>query len=388
MKAPVAIILSFLTIFTSWAQKPQIVVPFRSENEWGYSDTLGSIKIMPKYDTVSLFDYDMVYKGGHVFAEVKLNGKPMMINEKGNVVVPPKYDYIKLIDGIEEPTFIISRNNKFGLFAKGKEIFPPISEWMADSYPDFYEVHVNGKSGLINSKGQILIPLIYDQLRRGGFKKPDSVEWECISYEKGLEKRFVKLPKENWLSQRVPDVEVIEGVFQDNVNTTIDSIAKQLRTDSVHVNYNSAILYKGDERGIILPDAAKKVYFFSKPYNIQYIKYFSPNSRNSWNHNSATYIIASINSKYGMINEREEQILPFIYTFIEERDGFFLLKQNGKVGFFIWNTIYPVIQPTYDELIQKYYIAVNNKWRFTLFRIRKNGRTGFVGENGVNYFRD
>ena len=81
-------------------------------------------------------------------------------------------------------------------------------------------------------------------------------------------------------------------------------------------------------------------------------------------------------------------MLPFEYDGIEEKDGFFLLKQNSRIGFFIWNSVYPVVQPAYEEYIGKQHIPVNNGWRFTLFRIMKNGRGGFVGENGVAYFKD
>jgi hypothetical protein len=350
----------------------------------GYSDTLGKIKIEPKYDTVSLFDYDIVYKGNHVIAEVKLNGKPMIINEKGISVVPPKYDYIKLINGSEEPTFIISRNNKFGLFSKGKELFPAVSDWLSDTYPGLYELHTNGKYGLINSKGEILIPVIYDQLRPMGSKTPGFMDWQCISYSKEPEILSVKLPKENWHYQRVPQTEELDYNPKDNINKIIDSATKEFGLDSVLIKYNNAaIFYKGSAKGIILPDVTKKVYIFSKRYNIHYIKYFSPWSRNSWNSNSAAYIIVSLKGKLGMINEREEQVLPFEYDNIEERDRFFLLNQNGKIGFFIWNTIHPVIQPAFDEYLWKVYIPVNNGWRFTLFKIVKNGRTGFVGETGL-----
>jgi hypothetical protein len=389
MKTFVFGVFACFIFFQSSSQSPQVIVPFRLGNKWGYSDTLGKIKIKPKYDSVSLFDYDMVYKGNHVFAEVKLNGKPMMINEQGAVVVPPKYDYIKLIDGLEEATFIISKNNKFGLFAKGKELFPPVSDWMADAYPGrFYEVHTNGKSGLINMKGEIVIPIIYDRLHPAGGKTPGFMDWQCVVYGKEPELRTVELPKENWNSQRIPEVETIDYMSDNNIDKIIDSATKEFGFDSIQLKYQAAVAYKGDKRGIILPDATKKVYLFSKPYDIYHIKYFPPNSRSSWNKNSASYIIASLDGKYGMINEREEQVLPFEYDGIENSNGFFLLKQNNKIGFFIWNTVYPVIQPAYDEYIGERYIPVNNRWRFTLFKIIKNGRTGFVGENGVAYFKD
>ena len=79
------------------SQSLPILVPFRDGDKWGYSDTLGNIKIQPKYDTVPLFNYDMIHKGNHVIAVVKLKGKPMVINERGTIIVPSKYDYIRVV---------------------------------------------------------------------------------------------------------------------------------------------------------------------------------------------------------------------------------------------------------------------------------------------------
>lgn len=257
-------LLACFAVLSSWAQKPQIVVPFRSGNKWGYCDTLRKIKIKPKYDTVSLFDYDMVYKGGHVFAEVKMNGKPMMINEKGTVAVPPKYEYIKLINGLEEPTFIISKNNKFGLFGKGKELFPPVSDWLSDLYPGLYEIHVNGKYGLINTKGEILIPAIYDLLKQWRNENADFIEYECIVFGKKTEARKIKLPDDNWLSQPLPETDQLDYSPTDKM---IDSATKEFGFDSVQSKYHAVVVYKGEKTGIILPDTKRKVYFFSKACN-------------------------------------------------------------------------------------------------------------------------
>jgi hypothetical protein len=388
MKKILFTILAQFIFLYSFAQSPQRVIPFRLGNKWGYSDTLGRIKIKPEYDTASLFDYDLIYRGNHVIAEVKLNGKPMVINEKGIAVVPPRYDYIKLINGSDEPTFIVSTNNKFGFFANGKELFPPVSDWLSDSYPGLYEIHINGKSGLINRKAEILIPALYDQIRPMGSKTSGFMDWQCIGFGKDPEIRTVKLPEENWRFQKVPEVEAMDYVYEDNISSIIDSATTKFGFDSVQLKYHAAVFYIGSERGIILPDATKKVYFFSKPYNISYIKYFLPDSRNNWNKNSAAYIVARLDGKYGIVNERDEIVLPFKYDSIEEKDEFFLLKQNGKIGFFVWNTMYPVIEPAYDEYLRKQYIPVKKEWRFTLFKVVKKGKSFFVGENGVTYFKD
>ena len=65
-----------------------------------------------------------------------------------------------------------------------------------------------------------------------------------------------------------------------------------------------------------------------------------------------------------------------------------MLKRNGKVGFFIWNTHYLLIQPMFDEYVGKYNIPVNDKWNFILFKIYNQGKPGFVGENGIRYFKN
>ena len=168
----------------------------------------------------------------------------------------------------------------------------------------------------------------------------------------------------------------------------MNSARTEYGLDSIQFKKNSGIVYKDLKQGIFLPMEAKKIYFFSKNYTIHSIKYFASEYRDNLNKPAAAYIIASINGKYGMMNEAEEQVLPFEYDNIEERDGFFLLKRNGKTGFFTWNSFYPVIPPAYDEYVWKVYIPVNNEWNFTLFKIVNKGKVGFVGENGIAYFKD
>jgi hypothetical protein len=384
-------VLVCLSCLYSISQSPRILVPFRIGNKWGYSDTLGKIKIQPKYDTVSLFDYDMFYKSHHVIAIVKLKGKAMVINEMGTVIVPPKYDYININWRLDEPTFFIKRNNKWGLFTKGKELFPPVYDFMDDySYVGFYRVHLHDKCGLINSEGKIVIPVIYDQIAKMDSKQPGYINWDGIIWGKETVSFTTKMENVVRLSQRgPPNQQEFPGfISQEDLEEATDLVRKQYGLDSIKLKNYTGIVYKGPMQGIFLPVEVKKVYFFSKQYTIQQIQYFSVNERNNWNKNSIAYIIASLNGKYGMMNEAEREVLPFVYESIEEKDEFFLLKRNGKVGFFIWNTVHPVIQPAYDKYVWKVYIPVNSQWNFTLFGVEKKGKQGFVGENGVAYFRD
>ena len=391
MKRLFVIAFSLLLVIEFFAQSPEIVVPFRVGSKWGYSDTLGKIKIPAKYDTVPLFDYSTVYKGNHVIAIVKFNKKSMAINEKGTVVVPPKYDFINVIQQSAEIAFTVSSNRKFGVFTKGKELFPPIYDYMDITPYGHFKVHKGQKWGLISNDGKIVIPINYDDLREKNASQPDIVNWEAIIW--GKDREFITV-KTNLQFDRpaltLPlEVEEISGyVSREDINKEADKARMEYELDSLRVDNYTGFVFKGKQQGIFLPAEAKKVYLFSKPYTIHGIRYFSSYERNYLKKHSAAYLIAVFNGKYGMINEKEEIVLPFEYDHIEEKEGFFLLKRNGKVGFFIWNTHYPVIQPIFDEYVRKYDIPVNDKWSFILFKIFKNGKPGFVGENGIRYFKD
>jgi hypothetical protein len=391
MKRLLVIIVTLFLAIKPFAQSPQILIPFRVGTKWGYSDTLGKIKIQAKYDTVSFFDYNTVYKGDHVIAIVRFNGKSMAINEKATVIVPAKYEFIKVMEQSAEFAFFVSSKGKFGVYKNGKELFSPIYDYMDVTSYGHFKVHKNNKWGLINDAGKIVIPIAYDELREKNVIQPDIVNWEVIDWGKGRESIKVKTnlqfgrPNLN-IPRGVPEIRGY--VAPDELNKAADAAKKEFDLDSLRLNNYTGIVFKSKQQGIFLPIEAKKVYLFSKPYSIHSIKYFSPDERGYLKKNSVAYINAVIDGKYGIINEKEEIVLPFEYDHIQEKDGFFLLERNGKISFFIWNSLYPHIQPIFDEYVRKYEIPVNHNWNFILFEIIKKGKPGFVGENGVSYFKD
>ena len=391
MKILTVIVFALLMGIEPFAQSPAILIPFRVGTKWGYSDTLGKIKIPPRYDTVPLFDYNTVYKGNHVIAIVQFKGRPMAINEKGIVIVPPKYNFINVLQHSAEVTFIVSSNGKSGVYTKGKELFPPIYDYMDITSYGHFKVHKDNKWGLINDAGKVVIPIAYDELREKNVIQPDIVDWEVIEWGKDRESIKVKTN----LQFESPDLSVPEALGEirgylapEELNKAVDAAKKEFDLDSLRLNNYAGIVFKSKQQGIFLPLEAKKVYLFSKPYTTHGIKYFPSYDRGYLKKNSAAYITAVIDGKYGMINEKEDIILPFEYDHIEEKVGFFLLKRNRKVGFFIWNGLYPVIQPIFDDYVRKYEIPVNYNWNFILFEIIEQGKRGFVGENGISYFKD
>lgn len=374
-----------------FGQSLNIVVPYRSGYKWGYSDTLGKIKIPAKYDTVSFFDYKTIYKGNHVIAIVKFNGKQMAIDEKGNVQVPPTYKFIQAIQQFSEPSFFVSNGEKFGVITKGKEIFPPVYDFVDISMYGHFKVHKEGKYGLINEKGKIVIPLSYDDLREKNTNPPDSVTWEAIIW--GTDPEIIKV-KTNLRINRSelilpPEIKTIPGyISSEYLKIAVDSFAEKNDIDSSYLKSYAGIIFKNKQQGVFLPAEKNEFYFFSKTYKIQDVRYFSFNDREKLKNNSIVYIVASINDKYGIINEKEEVLLPFEYDAIEEKDGFFQLKKDNKIGFCMLAGSYPVIQPAFDKFLGVYRIPGAYEQEFSLFHILSSGKAGFVGENGLRYFNE
>ncbi|MEO6040012.1 MAG: hypothetical protein ABIQ93_16485, partial [Saprospiraceae bacterium] len=92
--------------------------------------------------------------------------------------------------------------------------------------------------------------------------------------------------------------------------------------------------------------------------------------------------------KYGVVSAAGTQVYPFEY------DGFgtissseaITIKKGGK-GAIVFSTIYPPISCRYEEIEHFKNLPVNSRWSFALFKVVKAGKPGFVGENGVEYFK-
>src|SRR4051812_8216612 len=115
MKKILFTFLSSLFLFCALGQSfPRVLVPYRIGNKWGYSDTLGKIKIPVKYDSAPVFDYSMSYNGRAIVI-LPLSGKPTAINDLGTVLVPAKYDHISPIQFSRSFAFFVGAKNKLGI---------------------------------------------------------------------------------------------------------------------------------------------------------------------------------------------------------------------------------------------------------------------------------
>lgn len=113
------IIYLVFIIFCGQMLKAQ-VIPFYSANndKYGYKNDKGKVIVEPKYDLAYNFDEGM--------AAFRINGKYGFIDEKGREVVPAKYDNTwRFIGGYAA----VKLGDKYGFIDKtGKEVIVPIYE--------------------------------------------------------------------------------------------------------------------------------------------------------------------------------------------------------------------------------------------------------------------
>lgn len=119
------LLIFIITLFSVGNVKAQIA-PFYSNvnDKYGYQDEKGNVVIEPKYD--------LAYPLEEGMSAVRINGKYGYINQNGKEIVTPKYDNTwKFIGGFAA----VKLDNKFGFIDKnGKTVVPLI-------YQNAYNYH-------------------------------------------------------------------------------------------------------------------------------------------------------------------------------------------------------------------------------------------------------
>ena len=143
---------------------------------YGFVNGRGKVKISAQFDTVYA-----PFKNG--MAAVGLNGKAGVINKKGKVILPFEFKEIG-----EVSRFSIAVKNEKGLWGfynhKGEKNQEPLFQNFRYAGKNKIIVQQNGKWGLINDKGNILIEFKYkwvDHVSDRHFRTWNMPVWSVIS---------------------------------------------------------------------------------------------------------------------------------------------------------------------------------------------------------------
>jgi hypothetical protein len=184
---------------------------FKMNNKYGYVNERGEIAIPASFDDAHDFE-------SNGLAQVKLNGKYGFINILGKIVIPFSFDFVKYSGcGDECKSFsenglaAVRVNGKYGYInAKGEMVIPPKFD-NASSFgrSNVAEIEINGRGkGYVDSRGNVVIPPADEFM--GSFNEAASMS--CALFNSGL--KAVRID-EKWGYVNSRKEMIIPPVFDD-----------------------------------------------------------------------------------------------------------------------------------------------------------------------------
>ena len=347
---------------------------------------------------------------------VKKNGLWGCINHEGKQIIPCEYNHQLCPIIIEGEVYIPITNRSTGLRgvlnAYGKTIIPceyKDIEILEYSYPKKYHLlfvqNVNGKWGAINVKGEIVIPIIYDEPQSG---KPSNLG--LVFFRKG----------DKWGGFNENGKNVLPFIFnysaqqpmftkQNVIVQTMDKTwfacdkngnKKKLNMDSqdelyIYPDDNILIAYTPG-KGDALFDVASNKYVSGRFYQIKlgYQRKFvadvettngfksfiindkgqriSSNEYDEVHYLDYGYLEVKKDNRYGVIDYKDRIIVPFEYENSNDINtltpNLFVVRKNGKAGIVNLNNqivldfLYDGI--AFDEKTKLMEITKDNKYNF------------------------
>lgn len=305
----------------------------------GVIDTNGNIVIPFQYN---MHDLRHGFRDG--IAWVKKDHKWGAVDTKGNIVIPLKYyedDEFGPYNGndvvfYDKLVVVVSQDGKRIAFDnKGVAVIPwPYDEDMYELSDGLFEVRKDGKSGVVGTTGNVVIPLIYDGVRR--------------IHDGGA----IVVKDDKW------------GVVDTTGNVVIPLIYEEV----LSFHDGVAVVVKDDKWGTV--DTTGNV--------------FIPFQENRFRCNicSREGLLETYdknNKLWGIIDYKGNVVIPLIYDLVLSfHDGVAIVQKDGKWGMVdtAGNIIIPFL---FDDITNAFGDDSN------ILKVRMNGENWFLDGDG-NYF--
>lgn len=311
---------------------------------WGYIDRDSNVVIPFIFKFLNPFDSAGMAVG-------QIGEKRGFINTKGDTVVPFIYDDLSVFSVELAPA---KKNGKYGYINRKGEVVIP---FQFDKERHFYktglsEASKNGKWGFINKKGEEVVSIKYSDV-------------DCHKMEDEL--IFVS-SKNKW------------AIFNSKGEQQSDFIYDEIYGTSNNFDYfDEEYLYNE----LLLVRKGNQYRYLNSDLDIiadfGYYEMAEPITKFG-------FAIVKKNGFYGVINSKNDPVIPFEYSLIEHprmpyQDFFdeFYIYQNGKVGL-LSKYAKPITDIDFTSFNCDY--RYENEIYHTFFIARKNRNCGLIGNNG------
>lgn len=355
----------------SFAQtNPTFLVPFNKQGKWTWSDTMGNTIKSRSFDSTGFFFEKRINGQNEILAYVKYKGRNNYYSVKKKLILPKAHslvdEFVVKNTATETLYFLKNKTGKIGIYSSASNSF--VAESIYDSI-----AFKSTQQDLIYLKKTGSKNLYVFNVQTKKTNRSDYIALELISESQG-EDEFINFRQHEIATkangtkvERINDLEF--PIDQETIDAWKNHPKKMsgFVFDEMDVDFDSKTYLTNElKNGIILSLTCRK-----NDYNYTQIK------------------IVYHDGKFGCLNQNDSVILPAIYDrlVIKEQFKYIETTLGTKHGIKLLFTHYPTIEAIYDEIGLYTHLKVNDNWSFIVYYTRKENQSGFVGENGVEYFR-
>lgn len=311
-------------------------VPYRKANLWGYADTLGTIKIIPVYDKVS--DNAITSMGlGDKYIAYKA-GKAGVIDNLGNTVIPFEYDSLAILETGRYDT-------------KADKIF------YGAAGPKMYLMDIAGN--------------------REELQKMPYIEAGNISNTKTIYQYKETVVSQGMVAKAIKDPTIKQ---KDTYKYKVSNLFFRLGNGYFIIDTESSLIGTiNSASSYILPPVYDKLMLFEGQEDLMAV------------YKGKKVGLYSINNRIMQL----EPIYDTIQCIYDNNRVMFVLVANNKSGIFYdrgWSFFkarYRYIEPAHDSYCGSIRLSNQNMaGAFEIYKFINNGKTCYVGHNGVKFFED
>lgn len=400
----------FLSTHVTAQSDRKILIPYRLQDKWGFSDTLGRIMIEPVYDSVGFFSGDRT-KDREELAWVTKNEKQGAVNKNGQLILEAMYDSVAI--NSRNKFCLTELNGKKSIISiNGQIIIPPNYDHLVfDPLVKGFIVGRNNKRSFRDMAGRVIAPMIYDSIYTvDNFEPNEDLIIGIIGANKfKILKNGKRIPIKSPKEANAPDLYLLDD-SDLNAKDESDahlfhraaSIQKKLSLSEIDVETYKVdgyfLVSKNNKVGLIRHDETRSI-------PIEYDTIFDLHISDSVYEGKGGYDFnpcyiredgtcmdlfwVKKNGKVGIIDHKNRIVLPFVY------DGFngsnyYQPLANGKVGLIVFrdNSLKLRFKCEYDYIKYEHWIYLEGSWVFSIYKVKKNGQWGFAGENSLDFFQN
>ena len=367
------LIIWFAILFANffYGQKLKDTFIIERSSGKGLVDSLGQIILPPNYENVS------ISRNNKYVTLKNIDSKYGVLNEKLDTIIPFEYDYINN----EYDLFVVSKNDTYGMLNSVGQIVLPLSYKRiyssTTSFNGFSYEKIDGSFGYIDENGKKIFsnsPYWIEALSKKYFLAKIIDEQYIVN--KKLKK--VHLTPIQFTSNG--SKKITKFYIKDNVGYSVGLFDLKKGKELIPPHYKSITL--NDTNGLVIVENKNGYYLLNNKFQAISEAY----EKMEFSRDESSLIKVFKNKKYGFLNLDGSIAIDFIFDEAESfSEGLTAVVKNGYWGF-INTKGETVIDFTFVGKMESF---INNKAKFYKGNITTSGlytsfRASFIDKNG-NY---